>query len=185
MYTRAADRVPQSAAQEFRSFSVVYVQIHEQIWETRIARISGRSCRDRLTRSTRYHRDSGSVLTLVRLAILDPCRQVCNASFTFLGLLTGRWHTLRCSGALGHVWSKCRLAKLVNLCTVYYTRAADRVASPPRRNFPHLRRCACKSMSRPKAGRLDSMYGEDFRAVMSRQTYAVYSDSTRYHRDIG
>ena len=30
------------------------------------------------------------VLISVRLAILDPCRQVCNASFTFLGPLTGR-----------------------------------------------------------------------------------------------
>ena len=52
---------PQSAAQEFPSFSAVYVQIHEQIWETRIARISGRSCRDRLTRCTLYHRDIAAV----------------------------------------------------------------------------------------------------------------------------
>ena len=51
----------------------------------------------------------------VRLAILGPCRQVC---FPFLGLLTGRWHTLCCSGALAHECAKCRLAKLVNLCIV-------------------------------------------------------------------
>ena len=72
----------------------------------------------------------------VRLAILDPCRQVCNANFTFLGLLTGRWHTLRCSGALGHVWSECRLAKLVNLCTVYYTRHGDRAPQSAAQEFP-------------------------------------------------
>ena len=31
-------------------------------------------------------------------------------------LLTGRWHTLCCSGALAHACALCRLAKLVNLC---------------------------------------------------------------------
>ena len=40
--------------------------------------------------------------------LANPLRQV--------RLLTGRWHTLCCSGALALECAKCRLAKLVNLC---------------------------------------------------------------------
>ena len=59
------------------------------------------------------------LLSEVGLAILEPCGQVGSASYTFLGVLAGRWHTLCCSGALGaRMRAQCRLAKLVNLCIV-------------------------------------------------------------------
>ena len=52
--------------------------------------------------------------------LVYPLRQV--------RLLTGRWHTLCCSGALGQACAKGRLAKLVNLCI-----RERQIASPVRR----------------------------------------------------
>ena len=139
MYRGSADGVASPPRRNFPHFRRCAYKWMSRSGKLELRGFSGRSCRDRLTRSTRYHRDSGSVLILVRLAILDPCRQVCNASFTFLGLLTRRWHTLCCSEAFGaHVRRAAATpfkGPLAQLVSFVYTRAADRVPSPPRRKI--------------------------------------------------
>ena len=50
------------------------------------------------------------LLSEVRLAILEPCGQVGSASYTFLGVLAGRWHTPYTQYvAAGHLGALARL----------------------------------------------------------------------------
>ena len=50
------------------------------------------------------------LLSEVGLAILEPCGQVGSASYTFLGVLAGRWHTPYTQYvAAGHLGALARL----------------------------------------------------------------------------
>ena len=144
--------------------------------------MSGRSVRGRFF--TVYTVSPRHWFIGVRLAILEACRQVCSASFTFLGLLMGRWQTLCCSGTFSaHVRLAAAtpfegpLAKLVNLCT--YGRQIASAVRRAGKYFEISLVSAYKSISRFEVGSLE------LRGCQGAHFETDFSRSTRCHRDIG
>ena len=160
MYTRAADRVPSPPRRN------IYLWIFSVSGYKSLGRSEVGSLELRGFQGGHVETDSHGVHGITATSVhsseachsLKACRQVCSASFTFLGLLTRRWHTLllqrgiwgtrapsRCNTVHGSTGSTRQLC--------VYTGGRSRPQSAAQ-EFLRLWRCAYTSRNSSEAGRL-------------------------------